>query len=69
MIWGNATGDDLRACKCELVFWGASNGTQEGIVICIKGSVNDFEKLYGPRTASPITNNRTNLVDYWRLRD
>jgi len=55
----------VKAKNMEILYWGASIGTQEGVVICLKGSVADFERLYGPGTTPPIVNNRTNLVAEW----
>ncbi len=83
LIWGTPNpgeGEDMvqamakwektvKAKNCEIVFFGASIGTQEGTVMCIKGSMTDFERLYGPGTMPPITGNRTNLVAEWVARD
>ena len=59
----------VKAKNCKLVYWGASIGTQEGVVVCIKGKVTDFERLYGPGTMPPLTGNRTNLVAEWVAKD
>jgi hypothetical protein len=59
----------VKSMNCELLYWGASIGTQESIVICLKGSVTDFERLYGPGTMPPITGNRTNFVAEWVVKD
>ena len=82
LIWGTPNpeaGDFMKAMEewektvkaknLKLVYWGASIGTHEGIVICLKGSFTDFERLYGPGTMPPITGNRTNMVAEWVVKD
>ena len=82
LIWGTADpnvadfqkaleewGKTAKTKNMEILYWGASIGTQERIVICLKGSVTDFERLYGPGTMPPIINNRTNLVAEWVAKD
>ena len=83
LIWGTPNPDEgenmvqamakwektVKAKNCELVFFGASIGTPEGNVICLKGSAADFERLYGPGTMPPITGSRTNFVAEWVAKD
>jgi hypothetical protein len=45
----------------ELVFQGVSYGTTEDFLVVLKGSVNDFEKLYTRDGAPPISDRRTTL--------
>ena len=82
LIWGTADPEvedfqkamtewekTVKAKNMEIVYWGASIGTPEALVVCLKGSVMDFERLYGPGTMPPIVNNRTNLVAEWVAKD
>ena len=75
LIYGNPDGtaqDTVDAMKkwsktakeknCEVVFWGFSFGTSEDVVIAVKGSVTDFENLYGPGSVPPIKDRRTTFV-------
>jgi len=75
LIYGNPIGTMAETSKnikkwaevakqknCELVFWGASYGTSENIVLAVKGAVTDFEELYSVDSLPPISDRRTTFV-------
>jgi hypothetical protein len=54
--WGKTT---PKKFNMDLVFSGVSYGTTEDFLVVLKGSVNDFEKLYTVEDAPPISDRRT----------
>ena len=79
-VYGNA-GDDWSPEKfiewgetvpkkfnMKLVFSGVSYGTTEDFLVVLKGSVNDFERLYTVQDAPPISDRRTTLGGEMQLQ-
>jgi len=50
----------IEETGCEVVFWGAALGVSEGAVCVIKGTPENWMKIYPPD--APYTNTRTNVV-------
>jgi len=59
-------GEVLKKYNMELMFWGGSFGTQEGLVYAMKGKMEDYTSMFGNQDyadAHPIeSGQRTNMV-------
>ncbi len=59
-------GEVLKKYNMELIFWGGSMGTQEGAVYVMKGTMEDYQSIFGNedyRDANPIASGQsTNMV-------
>jgi len=59
-------GEVLKKYNMELMFWGGSFGTHEGLVYVMKGKMEDYQSMFGNSDfaeANPIgSGQRTNMV-------